>query len=136
MARKTLLSELLTVAASGQLSAVRAQGGMFMPTDLENRFHDAMLDVYQRAKAEAGYNASRFLSMVAEQGGYEAARTLLHASNVSDGYTALWQRKRLDLTVEAVILKHEWRDLFSEFERDIARQRLAEYGYDPGPIGG
>jgi hypothetical protein len=89
-----------------------------------------MLDVYQRAKTEAGYNASRFLSMVTEQGGYEAARTLLHAQNVSEGYTALWERKRLDLTVEAVILKSEWRDLFSEVERDIARRRLAEYGYD------
>ncbi len=101
-----------------------------MPTELETRFHAAMLDVYQRAKTEAGYNASRFLSMVTEQGGYEAARTLLHAQNVSEGYTALWERKRLDLTVEAVILKSEWRDLFSEVERDIARRRLAEYGYD------
>lgn len=102
-----------------------------MPTELEKRFHAAMLDVYQRAKTEAGYNASRFLSMVTEQGGYEAARTLIYAQNVSDGYTALWERKRLDLTVEAVILKPEWRDLFSELERDIARRRLAEYGYDP-----
>lgn len=102
-----------------------------MPTELENRFHATMLDVYRRAKTEAGYNASRFLSMVTEQGGYEAARSLLHAQNVSEGYTALWERKRLDLTVEAVILNSEWRDLFSEDERDIARRRLAEYGYDP-----
>jgi hypothetical protein len=102
-----------------------------MPTELEKRFHAAMLDVYQRAKTEAGYNASRFLSMVTEQGGYEAARTLLHASNVSDGYTALWERKRLDLTVEAIILRPEWQDLFSELERDIARRRLEEYGYIP-----
>lgn len=68
--------------------------------------------------------------MVTEQGGYEAARTLIHASTVSDGYTALWERQHLDLTVEAVILKPEWNDLFSEEERAIARQRLADYGYD------
>lgn len=89
-----------------------------------------MLDIYLRAKSEAGYNASRFLGMVSEQGGYEAARALLHASKVSDGYTALWERQRLDLTVEALILKSEWRDLFSNAERDVARQRLIEYGYD------
>lgn len=89
-----------------------------------------MLDIYQRAKSEAGYNASRFLSMVSEQGGYEAARTLLHAQKVSDGYTALWERKRLDLTVEALILKPEWQDLFSNAERETARQRLTDYGYD------
>ena len=89
-----------------------------------------MIDVYVRAKSEAEYIASRFLTMVTEQGGYEAARTLLHASSVSDGYTALWERKRLDLTVEAVILRPEWHDLFSEEERNIARERLTQYGYN------
>lgn len=68
--------------------------------------------------------------MVSDQGGYETARTLLHAPKVSDGYTALWERKRLDLTVEALILKAEWRDLFSNAEREIARKRLIEYDYD------
>ena len=34
------------------------------------RFNEAMLDVYRRAKAEAGYNATRFLGMVTEMGGY------------------------------------------------------------------
>jgi len=37
-----------------------------MPTDLEKRFNEAMLDVYRRAKAEAYYNATRFLGMVTE----------------------------------------------------------------------
>ena len=106
-----------------------------MHTDLERRFNDAMLDVYRRAKSEASYNATRFLGMVTEMGGYEAARTLIHASTVSEGYTALWERRRLDLTVEAVILQPEWRDLFSELEREIARRRLAEYGYDLGSSG-
>jgi len=101
-----------------------------MTTKLKKSFHAAMIDVYVRAKSEAEYIASRFLTMVTEQGGYEAARTLLHASSVSDGYTALWERKRLDLTVEAVILRPEWHDLFSEEERNIARERLTQYGYN------
>src|SRR3989441_3727295 len=106
-----------------------------MPTDLEKRFNEAMLDVYRQAKAEAGYNATRFLGMVTDLGGYETARTLLHSPTVSEGYTALWERGRLDLTVEAVILQSEWRELFSELEREIARRRLAEYGYNLGPAG-
>ena len=72
--------------------------------------------------------------MVSDQGGYEAARTLLHASTVSDGYTALWERGHLELTVEALILKPEWHDLFSEAERNIARQRLIDYEYDMANI--
>src|SRR5258708_4962394 len=93
---------------------------------------DAMMDVYLRARNECGYNATRYLQMLHEHRGLETARILLHASNVSEGYVALWERKRLDLTVEAVILAPEWHSLFSDQERDIARRRLAEYGYNMG----
>lgn len=91
-------------------------------------------EVANGAKSEAGYTANRFLTMITEQGGYEAARTLLHAQSVSEGYTALWERNRLDLTIEAVILKSEWLDLFSQEERNIARDRLTQYGYDLNQI--
>ncbi len=97
-----------------------------------NKFHAAMVDVYRRAKDEAGYNATRFLRMVEEKGGYETARTLLYAGTVSEGYTALWERKRLDLSVEAVVLHPEWQALFTDDDRLIARERLKSYHYD-GP---
>lgn len=100
-----------------------------MSSELERAFHDAMIGIYQDAKSLAGYNATRFLSMVSESGGLETARTLLHASNVSDGYTALWERGHLDLTVEAEILNPQWHSLFTSEEREIARKRLSEYGY-------
>jgi hypothetical protein len=93
------------------------------------RFDDAMMSVYRRALRECGYNASRFLQMLYDHRGLETARLLLHAPGVSEGYVALWERKRLDLTVEALILAPEWHSLFSEAEREIARTRLIEYGY-------
>jgi hypothetical protein len=54
---------------------------------------------------------------------------LIHSPTVSDGYTALWERGHLDLTVEALILDTKWQDLFDEEERSIARNRLKEYGF-------
>jgi hypothetical protein len=102
-----------------------------MGKDLEARFDDTMMDVYRRALAECDYKATRFLHMLHEHRGLETARILLRNSKVSEGYVALWVRKRLDLTVEAVILAEEWQTLFSEEERQIARSRLAEYGYAP-----
>lgn len=42
-------------------------------TDLEKAFHARMVEVYQVAKA-IGYNATRFLGMLSEQGGLETAR--------------------------------------------------------------
>jgi len=97
--------------------------------DLEARFDDAMMNVYRRALHECGYNASRFLQMLYDHRGLETARILLHASDVSDGYIALWERKHLDLTVEALILNNEWYPLFTDQERKIARERLTGYGY-------
>jgi hypothetical protein len=97
--------------------------------NLEGAFHTAMVDVYQRAKREAGYHATYFIQMVSDRGGLATARHLLHASSVSEGFTALWERRRLDLTVEAVVLQERFAALFSDEERKIARNRLAEYGY-------
>jgi hypothetical protein len=101
-----------------------------MKDTLEERFDAAMMDIYRRAKTEAHYNAARFFQMLTEHRGLETARILLHADAVSDGYTALWERGRLDLTVEALIQDHpEYHALFTPEEREIARRRLREYKY-------
>ena len=100
-----------------------------MSSQLETQFDNAMMDVYRRALKECHYNATRFLRMLYEHRDLETARILLRASNVSEGYIALWERKRLDLTVESLILMPEWQPLFSKEESEIARRRLSEYGY-------
>jgi hypothetical protein len=110
-------------------SGFSPEGGLDVSTDLENRFHDAMLNIYKRAKHETGYNARVFLGMVVDRGGLSTARYLLNAPKVSDGYTALWQRGRLDLTVEALALEPEWQPLFSLTELKIAVDRLRQYNY-------
>lgn len=70
---------------------------------LERDFHDVMLEGYRRAKAEAGYNATYFIQSVQNRGGLATARSLLHAGRTSDGFTSLYLKQRLDLTVEALI---------------------------------
>lgn len=100
------------------------------PKEQEDLFHRAMVRVYERARDEAGYNATRFLQMVAERGGLETARQLLHAPAVSDGFTALWEKGRLDLSVEFQVLQVEFENLFTEDERESARQRLHAYRFD------
>ncbi len=100
-----------------------------MSRNLEDQFHDAMISIYKRAKSECNYNATRFLQMVNELGGLRAAKSLLHAPGLSEGFTALWERKRLDLTMEALILKQPWKDLFSKEELGVARNNLSKLGY-------
>jgi Protein of unknown function DUF262 len=92
-------------------------------------FESAMRVLYHRAKDEAGYTATYFLSMLAQHGALETAHRLLAATNVSDGFTALWERQRLDLTVEALVLKPEFQGLFTAEELEIARRRLEQFSY-------
>ncbi len=102
-----------------------------MPNSLEIEFNEAMMNIYRRAKDEAKYNASIFLQMVVDNGGLNAARTLINSPTVSSGYTALWERGRLDLTVEAMILETpKYQELFTDEELEICRRRLNEYGYE------
>jgi hypothetical protein len=89
----------------------------------------AMREIYRRAKVEVGYNATYFLRMLSEDGALVTARRLVMSSTPTEGFTALWERGRMDLTVEAQILSPEIAVLFTEDELDTARQRLAEYGY-------
>jgi hypothetical protein len=97
-------------------------------TPVEKRLHQAMIRLYQDAKRETGYNATRFLQMVSGQGGAATARQLLAGAQPSDGFTALWERGRLDLTVEHLVLQPEFETLFSDGERQLAAERLAGYG--------
>jgi hypothetical protein len=67
--------------------------------------------------------------MLVEYGGVETARRLLRKDGASDGFTTLWELKRLDLSREAFVLLPEYAPLFTEEVRVIARARLGEYGY-------
>ena len=83
-----------------------------------------MVELYKRAKIEAGYTVGYLLGMVSDQGGLKTARRLLHTDEPSDGYVALWEGRRLELTVEATVLRPHWHALFTDDERAIAQARL------------
>lgn len=101
-----------------------------MGDGLNARFNLAMRDIYKRARLEANYNASRYLQMLDQNGGLETAHILINLPTVSDGYTALWERGRLDLTVEALICDNpEYQELFTEDELRIIKKRLVDYKY-------
>jgi hypothetical protein len=65
-----------------------------------------MLRLYEDAK-DAGYNATYFLRMVSEHGGLETARRLLAAPSPAEGFSRLYEIGRVDLSVEALVLKPE-----------------------------
>ncbi len=94
-------------------------------------FERAMHSIYDRARKEANYPARYFLGMLVDYGGLDTARRLLRAPAVSDGFAALWERGRLDLTVEALVADLHYTELFTEDELEVARHRLEQFGYAP-----
>lgn len=98
---------------------------------LLKEFDEEMVTIYRRARTEADYPATIFHRMLTERGGLSTAKALINSDNPSDGYTALYERKRLDLTVEAVVLENpRWHELFEPQEIKRAARRLAAYGYE------
>jgi hypothetical protein len=106
---------------------ILARGKM---SKLDKQFDAAMLGIYQRAKSEVNYNATLFLRMLDERRGLATAQHLINSDQPSEGYTRLYEKGRLDLTVEALVVEDQrWHCLFSEDELARARKRLISYGY-------
>lgn len=97
---------------------------------LSAEFDRAMQEIARKAKEEANYHATYFLRMLAEYGGVMTARKLLATPAGSDGFAALWERGRLDLTVEAVVVQPRFAELFILAEIETVRCRLKQFGYE------
>jgi len=98
--------------------------------DVQAQFDQAMQDVYVNALKYCNYKATYFFQMLNERGSLATARYLITTDTPSDGFTKLWECGRLDLTVEATVLDPDFESLFTEEERELARERLRQYGYN------
>ena len=60
------------------------------------------------------------------------AHRILAGSRLSDGFNALGEKHRLDLTLEALVIDKRFTALFSDEEANEALTRLLEAGYFAG----
>lgn len=95
-----------------------------MPNNIEVEFDKEMHAIYKHALEECGYRATRFLQLISELGGVKAAKHLLNPTKHSEGLAELSLRGRLDLSMEALVLKEPWCSLFTDSELAEARKRL------------
>lgn len=101
-----------------------------MTTTAERAFHQDMVTGLDTLKRDLNYNATRFAQMLGQYGGVGAAKRLLTGDSYSEGFTTLWERRRLDMSVEFFVLLPWYRSLFTDVEERVARQRLIDYGFD------
>jgi len=112
---------VITIAQALALIDTPSKGGN------PKAFERAMIEIYEEAKS-FGYIPSIFRKMIADYGGVETARRLIRKP-VTSGFEKLWENQRLDLSVEALIVRPEWRGLFTDEELALARKRLLQLDY-------
>jgi hypothetical protein len=132
---RSLSAQIISTLGDGKSALVSlpdivAEIDKELALQLERRFAAAMHGIYINAKA-IGYPASDFLHMLNTQGAMITAQSLVMRSSPSSGFTALWERKRLDLTVEALVVEQPWRALFSPELLAAAQKRLDAYSDKP-----
>ena len=101
---------------------------------LKKLFHQEIIDLYKMMIKSVKYKPTRLMDFINKYGGYEAAvKYISTESNVQD-FAILWEKERLDLSVEALITKEKYRELFSEEILSFCDHKLKEYSYAPNKI--
>ncbi|HEX8211942.1 MAG TPA: hypothetical protein VF584_17330 [Longimicrobium sp.] len=96
-----------------------------MSETLEERFHRKLESSYWEVGRATSYWANRFLQKVRRVGGLQASREWLDAKkDTAAGLDRVVSVGRADLSLEAMVLEEEWKELFTPEERRIARERL------------
>ncbi len=92
---------------------------------LEEQFHEEMIGVYKNTGRETGYWARRYLQKVRRVGGLQVAHDLLKPTkDLAKGLQTLVEKNRIDLSVEALVLRNPWSSFFSSEELKVAQERI------------
>ena len=89
-----------------------------------------MLVLYEKAKNECNYHADRFLQEVLELGGLAVARERLSSDTPRTALYQLHKLGRLDICIEYLVLRSQFKKLFTEEELDRARKRLRSLDFE------
>lgn len=88
-----------------------------------------MMESVSICKYRYGYNPTRFLQMLEQNGPIDTVTSLVMAQKIHEGPSKLWEFKRLDLSIEAIICREPYRQLFPDEVLARAKSRLQKLEY-------
>lgn len=97
----------------------------------ESLFHRAMVSLYDFILLERRYDANRFLHLLGSHGGVMTAKEFLSTPGFQTGFEGLWTPGPVEKTMEYLVLQPQFSGLFTDEEKDTARNRLQDCGYVP-----
>ena len=102
---------------------------------IEEQFEQVLIEDCNTCTRTLKYNPTRTRELIGRLGGVGAVKNLMarypDPNGYSDGFEKLCLAGRLDLSLEAKMLKSEFQSLFTPEELELARKRLAVYDYFP-----
>ena len=96
---------------------------------LQNKFNEEVLEAIEKSK-KLGYVPTRFIQMLQKENNnaYPVVQRLV-VKEVSTGLGKLWSKGHLELSMEAIMIKPEYKDLFPEEIIKVCEKKLKQFGY-------
>ena len=79
----------------------------------QNHFHEELIKLYHTMIRDCGHRAAKLLSLIDELGAVGAVAKIVGKNLPSLTFVKLYNKHRIDLTLEAFILRDEFRVLFT-----------------------
>lgn len=95
-------------------------------TEQLRAFEGATREIIQAISTEV-YRPTYFIQLMASEGAYAAACQVVSSSKLPDGFQRLLQENRPELTIEYLVIRPEWADLFEPEIIEAAHGRLAMF---------
>ncbi len=97
---------------------------------LKHDLRERYIETYNECK-KFKYFPRAFLDMVVSNDDIiDVTRRLIHKAGGTSGFTTLFENKRMDLSVEKIILESKYRKLFNMEDLQAAYDRLKQFEYD------
>lgn len=98
---------------------------------LEKEFTKELFDNVAEMK-QYGYNPTIYMRMISENGAVNAAKKLVMQDVQSSGFATLIMINKLELSVEASVIKDKYKDLFTdaEIQNSIRKLKEADYSFN------
>lgn len=96
---------------------------------LEKKLQDEVIKNCEKAEKEYGCKMTRFLETINRFGIVRTAQEIIRKGRTSDGFNKLAEVKKVGLTMEAVIVKPQYAELFTDEEVNYCYELLCEKEY-------
>lgn len=97
-------------------------------SNMESTFTTALLEQLSKAQKVCGVDETRLRQQAEKLGGVKAVQQMLSRRQETRQFVPLKQMKRLDLSVEALVIQGKFASLFTDDEVNTCLEALLEGG--------